>query len=329
MRRAWNKLKVLYLTDDRESYSRGNYYLAYQRAFVRQTATTLQHPLDPLPHLDFDLVVFGHAAIEHYQRLRGARFVPRAVRPYLWWRHEVLRALRRSKVPKIAFTKNDYKEVDIKQGFISYIRPKLAVIQHRAAVTHYSPPAGCRLKWVPFGVDTEMFSPAPVDVPASSRTFALGFRASTNAMWNGDVRERFFAACKRLEGKRPVSLSLDTKGRNFLVGQPYVDWIRSCALLGNSVSALGAVGPKYLEAMACGTPPIAPRHPYEDLLVPDRHYVPVDEGDSGTFPELEATVARYLTDVPYQQQLRHYGRELVAAHNVDQHVLELLEDVVG
>ncbi|MBA2540902.1 MAG: glycosyltransferase family 1 protein [Deltaproteobacteria bacterium] len=326
----WSKLKVLYLTDDRESYSRGNYYVAYQRAFVRQTTVTLAHPLEPLPDpAGFDLVVFGHASIEHYGRIRGAQYIPPRLLPHLWWRRSSLRALRRTRTPKIVFTKNDYKKQEIKDGFLQYVRPQIAVIQHRNAIPLYKTPPGGRLQWVPFGVDTEMFSPPADPIPVSARSFVLGFRASTNGKWNGDVRERFYNALHRLEGRMPVALSLDTRGRNFLVGQPYVDWIRSCALLGNSVSALGAVGPKFLEAMACDTPPIAPTHAYEDLLRPHEHYVPVDPGEHGTFPGLEAAVERYVSDPAYQQQLRHHGLELVRAHSVYEHVRGLLRDTVS
>src|SRR5688500_728692 len=108
-------MKVLFITDDREGYAMGNYYLAYQRAFMRAADTTLVHPLSTLPAPEkFDLVVLGHSAVENYARMSGVRFVPRRLRKYLWFRHASLRALARSKTPVVLFTKNDYKQFGTK-----------------------------------------------------------------------------------------------------------------------------------------------------------------------------------------------------------------------
>src|SRR5262245_51136341 len=118
--------RLLFVTDDRESYSLGNYYLAYQRAFLRHGDVTLCHPLAPLPSLArFDAIILGHAAIEHYARLRGARFVPKRLRLRLWFRHANLRALRRTRAPIVLFTKNDYKHFELKSAFIEYVSPRL------------------------------------------------------------------------------------------------------------------------------------------------------------------------------------------------------------
>jgi glycosyltransferase involved in cell wall biosynthesis len=315
--------KILYVTDDRESYSLGNYYLAYQRAFLRKEQVTLRHPLDGLPDpAGFDLVVLGHAAIEHFARIRGARFIPSRVRSRLWFRHAGLRALRRSRTPVVLFTKNDYKHFELKNAFISFVRPRVVITHTRSALAMLENPRG-RVTWLPFGVDTEQFSPSP---DGTARPFDLGFRANANSEWNGGERQRFFQALSRLEKHRPVSLTLSKNGEGFLVGKPYVDWMRSCAILGNSVSAAGTVGPRFLEAMACGTVPLAPRHEYEGLLVPDKHYIPVDAGEDGTFSNVEAGVARFFEDARYRQQLREHGQSLVREHSVDQHVLHVCRE---
>src|SRR5262249_52501921 len=145
--------------------------------------------------------------------------------------------------------------------------------------------------------------------------------------WNGGERERFFYALTRLEGTRPVSLMMSKDGEGFLVGKPYVDWMRSCALLGNTVSAAGTVGPRFLEAMACGTGPVSPRHDYEGLLVADRHYVPLDAGGDGTFPALETAVARFFDDAAYRDQLREHCCALAREHAVDQHVVHVCREL--
>ena len=319
------KPRILFLTDDRETYALGNYYLSYQRAFARQGSLTLCHPLEPMPSLrGFDLVVLGHAAIEHYARLRGARFLPSAVVARLWFRHASLRALRRSRVPVVLFTKNDYKHFELKNAFMAFVRPRLAITHTRSAMDRLLAPPGVRLQWLPFGVDVEQFGLPEGEPP---RAFDLGFRANANSEWNDGERERFYRALRRLDGPRRVSLTLSKNGEGFLVGKPYADWMRSCALLGNTVSAAGTVGPRFLEAMACGTVPIAPQHAYEGLLVPDQHYIAVPPGPDGTFPGLEEAVARFFDDRSYRAQLREHGGRLVREHTVDRHVLHVCREL--
>lgn len=318
-------MKVLFLTDDRSTYAKGNYYLAYQQAFVRHAQVTLCHPLDRLPDpSSFDLVVLGHSAFENFVRLRGGRFVPAAIEARLWFRHAGLRALRRTKTPKILFSKNDYKQFELKNSFISYVRPQLVVTHTRAALERFVQPGRGRLLWLPFGVDLDQFV-----VPAhdAARPFAVGFRANAATEWNGGERERFFAALQRLEDKRPVSLTMSKNGEGFLVGRPYVEWMQSCSLLGNSVSALGTVGPRFLEAMACGTVPLAPRHAYEGLLVPDTHYIAVDPGPDDSFTGLEGAVAKFFEDTAYQQALRQHGLALAREHSVDQHIRRVCNEL--
>jgi glycosyltransferase involved in cell wall biosynthesis len=318
--------RLLFLTDDRHSYAEGNYYLAYQRAFLRHADVTLHHPLDALPGLArFDLVVLGHAAIEHFARLRGARLLPRALHQRLarvWARHASLRVLRRTRVPIALFTKNDYKFLEIKSSFIRFVQPRLVITHTRSALAALGQPERGRTIWLPFGVDLAQFSPPAA---GAERPYAVGFRANANSEWNDGERERFYRALRRIEHERPVSLTLSKHGEGFLVGQPYVDWIRSCSLLGNTVSAAGTVGPRFLEAMACGTVPLAPRNRYEDLLVADTHYVPADTGD-GSFPALESAVTRFFDDPAYREQLRGAGRALVEAHAVDRHVIQVCRE---
>jgi hypothetical protein len=79
--------------------------------------------------------------------------------------------------------------------------------------------------------------------------------------------------------------------------------------------------------MACGTVPLAPRHAYEGLLVPDVHYIAVDPGDDGSFPRLEASVARFFDDEPYRRELHERGAEMVREHTVDQHVLHVCREL--
>jgi hypothetical protein len=253
--------------------------------------------------------------------MRGARYVPAPLRLRLWFRHRALRALRQTKTRVVLFTKNDYKHFDIKNAFIEFVRPDLVITHTRSALAHLRAAPGGDLIWMPFGVDTEQFA---LPEPGAARQFDLGFRANANTQWNDGERERFYRALARLEGRRPVSLTLSTNGENFLVGKPYADWMRSCALLGNTVSAAGTVGPRFLEAMACGTVPLAPRHAYEGFLEADRHYIPVDAGGDGSFVGLEPAIERFFEDRAYRDQLLAAGATLVREHGVDQHVLNVL-----
>src|SRR5690606_15546943 len=139
----------------------------------------------------FDVVVLGHATIEHYARMRGSRFIPSRVRTRLLARHRNLWRLRLARAPKVLFTKNDYKHFDIKNAFIRLVRPNLVVTQHKSALTALDAPPGVRLVWLPFGVDTHEFAPPGRN---TVRTYAVGFRANANSEWNGGLRERFFRA---------------------------------------------------------------------------------------------------------------------------------------
>ena len=322
---AFVKPRVLFLTDDRENYAQGGYHHAYQVGFQRQTNVTLRHPLEPLPAPgSFDLVVLSHSAIGNFGRLRAKRFLPARIRNRLWFRHAGLRALRRARTPTVLFTMNDYKQFDIKNAFISYVRPRLVITHTQSALTLLRNAHGGTVTWMPFGVDDQRFTP-PSD--GAARPFDVGFRANDTSVYSAGQRKFFFQALTRLEGRRPVSLTLTKEGQGFLVGQPYVDWIRSCTLLGNTVSAAGTVGPRFLESMACASVPIAPRAPYEGFLVPDVHYVPVDAGADDTYSSLEAAVTRFFDEPAYQQQLRDGGRALVRAHSVDQHVRQICQDL--
>jgi hypothetical protein len=251
--------------------------------------------------------------------------VPKRLLPLTYARHRSLRSLRklaRAGKPVVLFTKNDYKGIATKNAFIAFLQPTRVITHTRSALATLRGP---RMQWMPFGIDTEMFSPPPAGAP---RDFTLGFRASINRHWlNDDSRDRFHEALKRLEASYRVSLTFTSGGQNFLIGQPYVEWIRSCTLLGNTVSAAGTVGPKFLEAMACGTVPLAPPNAYEDFLVRDRHYLAVDPGSDGTYPELENTVERFLTDRALRDGLLDGGRELVRHHAVDAQVARLCREV--
>jgi hypothetical protein len=319
------KPRVLFLSDDREHYSQGAYHHAYRLAFERQTRATVCHPLEPLPSLyAFDAVVVAHSAIGHFARLKGKRFLPAAIRNRLWFRHAALRALRRSPVPVVVFTMNDYKLFDVKNAFIEYVRPRLVITHTREALARLVAAERGTKAWLPFGVDAHRFSPP---THGAARPFEIGFRANDTSSFNQGKRGEFFRALTRLESRRPVSLTLTKAGQGFLTGQPYVDWIRSCSLLGNTVSAANTVGPRFLEAMACGSVPIAPRDEYEGLLVPDVHYVPVDAGPDHSYPSLEAAVARFFEQASYRQQLLAGGNALVREHSVDQHVLKVCRDL--
>ncbi len=312
------------MTDDREQYARGNYYVTYQRAFARTASITLAHPLEPLPNPNnFDLVVLGHAAVENFARIRGARFIPMEVRNHLWFRHRSLLTLRYARTPLVLYSKNDYERFSLKNSFIAFVRPDVVVTHTRSALVRLQQLSGL-LKWQPFGIDTRMFSPPTAEFV---RPFVLGFRANTNFEYNGGERDRFFDALTRLKHMHPVSLTMSRRGEGFLVGDQYVEWLRSCLLLGNTVSAAGTVGPRYLEAMACGTVPLAPRNEYEGLLLPNIHYVPVNEGADGKFSNLESELDRFLHDRVYREGIQHECARLVQSNDVDSQVTQVFNAV--
>jgi len=299
--------KILYVTDDRSAYPAGSYYLAFQNAFAAYSEQTVIHPLTEVgAEIDFnlfDLIVIGHGTIDCCNDvLQDLSSLLGRIR----FRKLVLKKLRDCRIPKIFFSKNDYKNFNKKLALIDFIRPDLVITHTKEAVGDLSA-SGVKTIWMPFGVDNRLFRET-----RKEKFFDIGFRSSRNTTWNQGLRERFYAELEKLTALYRTSLHISNVAENFLLGEEYADWLSSCNLLANTVSARGTVGPQFWESMACGCVPLAPENSYEDLLKADVHYVAVKEDLSN----LREKIEQFLSDQTYRDNLKENCRKMVDKVNV-------------
>ncbi|MEM7031274.1 MAG: glycosyltransferase [Chloroflexota bacterium] len=294
-------MNILYLTDDRTDYGMGYYYIDWIKAFQANHHVILWGPGYKDPDPDFfaqvDLFIIGHGAFDiicdpeygyFSRKQRLQRFLTRKP-SFAYWPA----FLDKLNCPKVFLSKNDYKRNDWKIAL--YKREKLdLIITHSKEAVDVFRQAGLRCEWIPFGVDRDAFKNEGQD-----RTIDIGFRGNLNGRWNNGLRPALVQAVQDICQDRALDVVSSQNAENFLFGQAYIDWMNRCHLMINTVSAIGTVGPKWWEQMACGIVPLAPIADYEGLLEPDVHYVAIKPDLS----DLRGQVDRYFTDTAFQNQL--------------------------
>ncbi len=314
-------MKILYLTDNREDYKLGYYHVDYPNVFRKYNDVELYGPgyaVGGIPRKrgkSYDLVVFGHGAWDRYieQLDRTARRVLRLRPSTRFFGLD----LGKIDAPKIFLSKNDFKRLDQKRAFCDAVGVCLFVTFWKCFAED---PLleGLNVLWQPFAVDPERFrikkktGPRPVDV---------GFLGSSHKDFIGEARTRFVEAIGKLGG-RTTDLILDDPNRH-LLGEEYVDWMNDCSLVANTISADDIVNPRWVESMACGAVPLAPRHFYEGLLRPDVHYVAVEP----SLEDLEEKVDAFFGDRDYREKLLEAGRRFVEENTMDARYRELAENL--
>lgn len=293
-----NQLNILYLTDDRSAYKQGYYYTDWIDVFQRHHHVTLFGP-DFLERGDinpneFDLLVYGHAAFDI---------------TYQWAQNQAKSSpdpgwttkgngypgldLARVTIPKIMFTKNDYKNVTEKIEFYKKYN-FAALFSFTSLATTWPEQYGIKAFWLPFGVNTNVFE--NMKLP---RDIDIGFRGNAHQTYVGDLRLNFAQALNALTD-RSQDIFIGTDGEGFLFGDEYVRWLNRCILVGNTKSALDIVNPKFLESMACGAVPVSPIDSYENLLEPNRHYLAV----TPDFSNVRSQINRFFSDADFREFLQ-------------------------
>lgn len=306
-------MRILYITDDRSTYTQGNYYQDYLNAFDKNHEVVVSD-LQDKPDLSLiDLIIIGHG---------GQELLIKKAPLFSLYRIKKLRIEKNSKViassniPKILLSKNDYKAFQRKKDMQVKMNAGLLVTHSKSAVPLLSNEEKYKTAWFPFAVDTDKFINQKQE-----RKFSVGFKAKSNTAWNEGIREKFFHELSDSLGTEySTDLTMTEDGSNFLLGEKYVSWLNQCRLLGNTVSAVGTVGPRFLESIACGCVPLAPKHEYEGLLIPEENYISIESKS-----EIKEKVDRFLEDEEYQRKLKDGGKELVRQHNVAQQVKDILK----
>jgi hypothetical protein len=317
-------MNVLYVTDDRAQYRQGYYYRDWLEAFRRRDHVIEWEPGVQTPRraeLDAaELIVIGHG---------GQDVLAQVLRQGTWARARAwlsghtagrdVATLRKLDCPKVILSKNDYKGIAQKVAVCRAIGAGLLVTHSRQSLpefARYDQPA----EWVPFGVDRAIFRPRELE-----RTTDLGFIGNLNDRWNDGIRSRLVGAARAQCADLRLDLRTSENGEGFLFGDEYIAWINRCRLVLNTVSAIGTVGPKWWEEMACGAVPVAPVDEYEGLLEPDVHYVAVQPDCS----DLRRQVDRFLTDDNYRTGIQQATREMAECADMDRRYDELHAHLVA
>lgn len=305
--------KVLFLTKDVYSYKQGNYYADWLEVFQKNNVVTIIEDINTEIDLtQFQLIVFGHSFIDlimskmkifnkHF--LNQIELMRLVELTYILKKNTLLNSIKNSDIKKIFFSKNDYKlfkekvllsnflQIDL---FISHTKSSLVVFEKNKLKT--------KIQWLPFSISREKY------FQSKKKKFDLGMRANSNSNYNNGERELLYKKVKDVSNNKYFTdLHLSKNGECFLEGQQYIDWLSECHLLVNSVSAYGTVGPKFLEAIACGTISLAFEDEYEGLLIADQHYLSIKKD----FSNLTNQIDKFFSNIEFKNELLTKSQQLL------------------
>tara|TARA_B100000686_G_C16689441_1_gene916739 strand:- start:244 stop:1302 length:1059 start_codon:yes stop_codon:yes gene_type:complete len=143
-----------------------------------------------------------------------------------------------------------------------------------------------------------------------------------NIFWNGMPRVNRRNAS--LLGKRLQKLIFPKYGYRHLPERQYFDLLSKSKLLFNSLSPLGLIGPRFVEAMASGAVVIAERQPDYQEVFPEGLVVQFDSLGAG-FGEI---LLETLYDEDKRQEMSRRGRNLAYKHHQWQYRVDSLLDLV-
>lgn len=323
------KSKVLYITKDVKSYKQGNYYSDWLNVFKKYSNVTIIEDLNSKIDLDkFHLVVFGHSFIDlimgkmiifnkrYFNQMEILRIHELK---YILKKCSLLNCIRNSDVKKIFMSKNDYKLFKEKVLLSNYLKIDIFVSHTKNSLDIFRKNnIESKMKWLPFSVSKDIY------YQSKEKKIDIGMRANSNNAYNNGEREQFYNKIKEIsKDKYLTDLHLSRNGESFLHGQEYIDWLSECHLLVNSVSAYGTTGPKFFEAIACGTVSVAIENEYEGLLVADQHYLSIKKD----YSNLESQLDKFFNNIEFKNDLLKYSKELLELQCIENQYSHLLKGI--
>jgi hypothetical protein len=302
-------MKVLLITDDRSSYKQGYYYTDWINIFKKRDNVTIMGPgySDDLNGKSFDFVIIGHGAIDW---ILGRKFFLAAKYPYLFGRliesDKRVWMVSRYSVPIIMFSKNDYKANDQKKRIAKLLSVDIVITHSLNAVSELESDS-YKTIWLPFSYNSKVF----FDMQ-NNRSIDIGFRGNLNDRWNDGERARFINEAKVQLSNYALDIKTGTSDNNFLFGMNYSRWMGNCTTMLNTASAIGTVGPKWWEQMACGTIPLAPVNFYEGQLIEDINYIAINSD----FSNLSLKFKKVMLDKDYREEIKANNYQLVKEKEV-------------
>lgn len=294
-----NNKKICLVTDYRETYTQGNYYQCYINGFKAIPNCTIQYLESGVTNLDsYDIVFIGHGATAQFRSHRYSIY---------------FNLLEQTKAKKIIFTRNDYgPTLKDQQTIIDRLKPAYTVVNTRQSIAYYK---NTQVIWIPFGIDPRFRD------KKQERTIDIGFRGNLHLEWLDTYRDSFCKFLTKISTSYKTNIVTSIDGENFLQGEEYIGWLNSCKLVANTISASHTVGPKFIEAMACGCGIIAPPEEYEGLLKEDTNYVCIRSFED------KDKIDRYLNDEQYRKQMTEANNNYVRNNLTTTQITKLLEIV--
>ncbi|MFY4808014.1 hypothetical protein ACOTVK_05570 [Aliarcobacter butzleri] len=261
-------MNVLYLTDNRDNYTQGNYYVDWLNAFKKRFPKMVVYgpgydtTLDEIPS-KVDFIVYGHAFMELYLQKKFYFFSSK--------KFYGLDLSRYKDAKSIMFSKNEYKLMNERIEFLKMRKNSLLVCYTKQTLDKYKS-FFPNIHWAPFGIDKDRFYDKGFE-----RDISIGMRGNRHGSYIGQLREN--TANKLIQISKDIShdIKLSDNGEDFLFGDEYINWLNRCMFIGNTKSAMDIVNPKFAETIACGAIPVCPVDFYEGLLEKDKHYVDIEE----------------------------------------------------
>ena len=321
--------KVLYITKDVYTYKQGNYYAGWLEVFQNNNEVTITEDINAEIDLtQFQLVVFGHSFIDliiskmkifNKRYFNQIEFLRLLELKYILENSSLLNNIKNSDIKKIFFSKNDYKLFKEKVLLGNFLNIDLFISHTKSSLDIFLENSiNSKIKWLPFSISKDKY------YQSKEKKIDIGMRANSNSAYNNGERELFYNKVKNIsKDKYSTDLHLSKNGECFLHGQEYIDWLSECHLLVNSVSAYGTVGPKFLEAIACGTVSIALENEYEGLLVADQHYLSIKKD----FSNLNSQIDKFFNNIEFKNELLKKSKELLDQQCIENQYENLIKGI--
>jgi len=321
------KKKILLITKDPNLYRQGNYYKEWIDVLSSHNDIELVRYdfSSKIENLSFDKIIFCHSYFDIvYERIRLIRRFPFRYLPtkfletlsikLLFTFDKNFKLFKKSEIEKVFFSKNDYKNFNLKILISKALRFNKIITHTKNAIPYFKNEIDSNVIWIPFTISKLNFK------KTKRKVIDVGFRGNFNDKYNNGIRRNFFNELIKIKEEFNFDLIPNNNGENFIHGTEYVDWLSSCKLIANTESAFGTVGPKFFESIACNTMNICPTGEYENILEPDKHYVSVKTD----FSNLKYKIELFLNNKKYRSYIQNNSKILLQNNYIENYIEKIL-----